>query len=131
MHPDAQRLFALDAALHSEADEVLAKSGIGAILADACYQAVGSYAMRTMTWRDLDFEHYQEPDWQRHWDVGTRLARTGWCVQLQCVDVYREAWQSAQPDFGFYWGVRVADPSRSASALLMITPFSGERVSSQ
>jgi hypothetical protein len=116
MHPDAARLFALDEALRAEADQVLAKSGIGALIAEAGYRSVGSYAMRTMTWRDLDFERAEEPDWQRQWEVGSRLAGTGWCVRLQCVDVYREAWPEAQPDFGLYWGLRVADPRRAGPA---------------
>jgi len=112
LHPDVNRLFALDAALRAEADRVLAESGIGPILQEAGYQPVGSYPMHTMVWRDLDFERYEEPDWLRHWEVGTRLAETGWCVRLQCIDVYREAWQ----DFGYYWGLRVADPSRTDRA---------------
>lgn len=116
MHFDAQRLFSLDASLRSEADETLARSGIGAILCDAGYQAVGSYVMQTMTWRDLDFEQMREPDWADHWQVGARLAKTGWCVRLLCMDAYREAWPEAEPDFGLYWGLRVADPTRSTSA---------------
>ena len=112
MHPEAQRLFSADEALRTEADEMLAESGIGAILQHAGYQAVGSYEMHTMTWRDLDFERYEEPDWQRHWEIGTQLAQTGWCVRLQCVDVYREEWQ----DYGLYWGLRLADPGRTEKA---------------
>ena len=108
IHPEAERLFARDVALRAEADEVLARSGIGAILSEARYQIVGSYVMKTMTWRDLDFERYEEPDWQRHWEVGTRLGATRWCVRLNCVDVYRED----PNDFGLYWGVRAADPAR-------------------
>jgi hypothetical protein len=116
LHPDADRLFALDASLRAEADRMLAASGIGPILREGRFQAVGSYVMKTMVWRDLDFERYEEPDWARHWQVGTRLAETGWCARLQCIDVYREAWAEAQPDFGLYWGARVADPSRTGSA---------------
>jgi len=108
MHPEAERLFAREAALREEAEEVLARSGIGAMLAEARYQIVGSYVMKTMTWRDLDFERYEEPDWERHWEVGTKLGATGWCVRLNCVDVYRED----PNDFGLYWGVRAADPAR-------------------
>jgi hypothetical protein len=109
-------LFSAEEALRREADEMLAQSSIGAILGKDGYQAVGSYVMRTMTWRDLDFERYEEPDWQRHWEVATQLAHTGWCVRLQGIDVYREAWPDAQPNFGFYWGLRVADPRRAGSA---------------
>jgi hypothetical protein len=113
---EAARLFALDESLRAEADAMLAESGLGAIVREAGYQAVGSYAMRTMTWRDLDFERCEEPEWGRHWEVGTQSAETGWCVRLQCVNVYREAWPQAQPGFGFYWGLRVADPRRAGSA---------------
>ena len=113
MHPEASRLFALDEALRAEAEQMLAESGIAAILADYGYEPVGSYAMRTMTWRDLDFERTEEnPDWDRHWEIGTRLAKTRWCVRLQCVNVYKEAWQ----DYGLYWGVRSANPARSELA---------------
>ncbi len=116
MHPDFQRLFALDASLRSEAEEMLARSGLGPILGNARYGAVGSYAMHTMVWRDLDFERMEEPDWARHWEVCTAVADAGWCVRLQCVDVYREAWSGAEPDFGLYLGLRVVDPLRAGSA---------------
>ena len=112
MHLDASRLFAAEASLRAEADAMLAASGIGAILAGAGYTAVGSYAMRTMTRRDLDFERAEEPDWARHWEVGTQLAGTGWCVRLRCSDVYREGFF----DYGLYWEVRVVDPARRGLA---------------
>ena len=107
MHPDAERLFALDAALRAEADVVLAESGIGAILEEAGYEVVGSYVMRTMTWRDLDFERYEEPDWDRHWEVGSQFAKTGWCFRLNCVDAYR----ATEDEHGLYWGLRAVDPT--------------------
>ncbi len=116
MHPDAERLSSADEALRREAGEMLAQSGIGAILQRAGYQAVGSYHMHTMTWRDLDLERYEEPDWRRHWEVGAQLAETGWCLRLQCIDVYRETWPKAQPDFGLYWGIRMANPDRKKPA---------------
>ncbi len=110
MQDDAGGLFALDERLRSEGERLLAESGIGAILQQAGYAPVGSQLMRTMTWRDLDFERPESaPDWDLHWEIGTRLAHTGWCIRLNCVDVYRQ--QTA--DAGLYWGLRVADPSRS------------------
>ncbi len=108
MHPEASRLFALDEALRVEADEMLRASGIGDILAGARFCPVGSYQMRTMVWRDLDFERYEEPDWGDHWAVGTEFARTGWCWRLNCVNVYRER----SDEQGLYWGIRLSDPSR-------------------
>jgi hypothetical protein len=112
MHPDASRLFAAEASLRAEADAMLATSGIDAILAGAGYTAIGSYAMRTMTRRDLDFERADEPDWARHWEVGTQLAATGWCVRLRCSNVYKEGFF----DYGLYWEVRVVDPAREGPA---------------
>lgn len=129
MHPDAARLFALDEALHAEADRVLADSGIGAILAEYGYQPVGSYVMRTMTWRDLDFELPEGPPQPGiKWDFGSRLAATDWCIRLQFEDFYRQTMpealrfrpapgssltlDSALRECGLYWGTRVVDPRR-------------------
>ena len=86
---------------------MLATSGIGVILEETGYVHVGSYAMQTMTWRDLDFELYADEDWDANWEVGTRLAQTGWCLRLQCEDVSREGGR------GLYWGLRVGDPPRT------------------
>jgi hypothetical protein len=63
MNESRQRLFALDSGLREEADRMLEESGIGKILLTEAFHAVGSYAMRTMTWRDLDFERCEDsPD---------------------------------------------------------------------
>ena len=107
VHPEAEELFALDEALRAEGQRVLADSGIGAIIDEAGFAPVGSQAMRTMTWRDLDFERPESPpDWEQHWEIGRRLAMTGWCVRLNCVNATRESPQ----DPGLYWGLRVAHP---------------------
>jgi len=112
MHPDAARLFALDEALRAEADQMLADSGIGAILADAGYVVVGSYALRTMTWRDLDFHVTEDPPLPGvKWDFGTRLAETGWCVRLQFEEFHRQRLRDL-PEGGLYWGARVVNPAR-------------------
>jgi hypothetical protein len=113
MHPEAERLFALDESLRAEAEAMLAASGIGAILREAGYIPVGSQAMRTMAWRDLDFERYREPGWDDHWEVGTRLAKTGWCTRLQCTNMYRE---QVFTDFGLYWGILAVPPDRTTAA---------------
>jgi hypothetical protein len=111
MHPDAARLFALDEALHAEADHILADSGIGAILAEYGYQPVGSYAMRTMAWRDLDLQLVEDPPSRGvKWDFGTRLAETGWCVRLQFEDFRPQ--QAPDLPRGLYWGARLVDPAR-------------------
>lgn len=108
MHPEATRLFSAEQALRAEADEMLTRSGMGAILQQAGYHAVGSYPMHTMTWRDLDFERIQDaPDWGDHWEVGAKLAATGWPWRQVCTDHYRHPWR---PEKGLYWGLRVAPP---------------------
>ena len=66
--------------------------------------------MRTMTWRDLDFERHQDPpDWQAHWALGTRLAKTGWPWRASCINAYLQPGPEEQ---GLYWGLRVYDPAK-------------------
>jgi len=61
---DVARVFALDEGLRGEADRMLAASGLGEVLRAEGYNPVGSYVMRTMTWRDLDFELLStRPSW--------------------------------------------------------------------
>ena len=106
---EARRLHALDEGLRAEADRMLAASGLGEIIREAGHVPVGSYVMRTMTWRDLDFERTEdEPDWDGHWALGARLAKTGWLWRTSCVDAYRDP---RDPEGrGLYWGLRAADP---------------------
>ena len=103
------RLFRLDDDLHLEADRLLAQSGLGQILRSDGFKPQGSYVMRTMTWRDLDFERHQDPpDWNAHWDLGKRLAETRWPWRASCINAYREPGGREQ---GLYWGLRVYDPA--------------------
>ena len=105
---DATELLELDQALRDEAVRVLDVSGLGAILHDEGYQPVGSFTMRTMTWRDLDFERVAyEPDWDQHWRLGTTLAGLSWVWKLNCTNAYR---QPGSADEGLYWGLRLSDP---------------------
>jgi len=104
-----QRLFSLDAKLRKEADQVLEKSGIGSIIREEGFKTVGSYIMRTMTWRDLDFERADDqPDWRWHWALGLKLAQTGWAWRLRCLDAYREP---SGTEKGLYWGIWVTNPA--------------------
>ena len=108
------RLFRLDEALRAEANHVLAESGLGDILRGEGFRPEGSYVMRTMTWRDLDFERRQDPpDWNAHWSLGKRLATTGWPWRSSCINAYREPGGREQ---GLYWGLRVCDPSVAAGS---------------
>ncbi len=88
---------------------MLRASGLGALLRHEGFAAVGSYVMRTMTWRDLDFERAEEsPDWPRHWDLGAALAGIRWAWKFSCADAYR---QPDGTDQGLYWGLRLSDPA--------------------
>ena len=105
---DATELFELDRNLRDEAVRLLDVSGLGTILQDEGFQPVGSFTMRTMTWRDLDFERVaDEPDWDRHWRLGTTLAGLDWVWKLNCTNAYR---QPGGTDYGLYWGLRLPDP---------------------
>ncbi len=110
--PDKQysELFAQDAALRSEADAMLAQTGLGSMIAEAGYHAVGSYVMRTMVWRDLDFERETDnPTWDEHWKFGQRLAQTGLIWKFSGVDAYRD--RRSPGNRGFYWGVQFDYPA--------------------
>lgn len=105
---EARELLELDRSLRDEAVGVLDVSGLGAILQGEGYKPVGSYTMRTMTWRDLDFERVvDEPDWDRHWSLGIRFAALSWVWKLNCTNAYR---QPDGTDEGLYWGLRLSDP---------------------
>ena len=81
----------MDVAPRAEADSMLQDTGLGKMISDAGYHPVGSYVMRTMTWRDLDFERVEvEPSWIRHWKFGEKLAQTGLIWKFSCVDAYRD-----------------------------------------
>jgi hypothetical protein len=109
LEENRRRLFLLDAKLRLEADRMLEKSGVGSIIRAEGFKPVGSYIMKTMTWRDLDFERTDDrPDWQQHWELGLKLAYTGWAWRLRCLDAYREP---GGTDKGLYWGIWVNDPA--------------------
>lgn len=106
---EAARFLALDGSLRDEADRVLDMSGLGDVLRVEGFKAVGSYVMRTMTWRDLDFEREEKaPSWSRHWELGAKLAKLAWVWKLHCTDAYR---QPGSEDRGLYWGLRLSDPA--------------------
>lgn len=104
------RLNELDSSLRREADQFLLSSGLGPIIASAGFSPVGSYVMRTMTWRDLDFERtVDEPDWTDHWVLGQALAGSRWVWRFSCVDAYHD--QEDREEDGYYWGLRASDPN--------------------
>ena len=108
LEQNRKRLFSLDASLRSEADKMLEESGLGEIIRDEGYKAVGSYAMHTMTWRDLDFERCDEsPDWQEHWELGKKFAQLKWVWRLASINAYHDP---RSTDEGFYWGLRISRP---------------------
>jgi hypothetical protein len=103
------RLFNQDTILHQEADLILEKSGIGTILLKHDYHPVGSFVMKTMTWRDIDFERYDdEPDCDEHWELGKEIAQLDWVSTLHCNNAYRNPESSNES--GYYWGIKVTEP---------------------
>ncbi len=107
---DLRGLLDLDVALRAEADAMLRTTGLGDLITKAGYHAVGSYVMRTMVWRDLDFEReVDNPTWTEHWEFGRDLAGTGHIWKFSCVDAYRD--RRNPGDRGFYWGIQFDYPA--------------------
>jgi len=105
-----EELFNLDISLHIEADLMLKETGLGKIIGEAGYKPVGSYVMRTMTWRDLDFERSQEPpDWNDHWRIGNNISHLGFVWKFSCVDAYADP-RNGGKDLGLYWGIQLDYP---------------------
>jgi hypothetical protein len=104
-----QRLFALDASFRAEADKMLEESGLGQIIREEGYKPAGSYTMRTMTWRDLDFERSQDaPAWEEHWRLGLKLSKNSWVWSAHAVNEYEDP--RHEKDYGYYWGLRAVKP---------------------
>ena len=94
MHPDSDRLFALDEALRAEGQAVLEASGLGALIDEYGFLPVGSQAMHTMTWRDLDFERIQDPpDWEEHSIAGPAAG----CQIRSCSLSHSPSWSLSSP----------------------------------
>jgi hypothetical protein len=111
---ECSRLFTLDENLRAEGQSVLDRSGIGEIINEAGFHAVGSFVMKTMTWRDMDFERYDDnPSWERHWELGNRLSQLDWVWSLHCNDSYRDP--RTPDDYGYYWGLRMSDPDQKSN----------------
>lgn len=110
LEKNRRRLFSLDAGLRAEADRILEQSGLGSIIREEGFKPVGPYVMRTMTWRDLDFERTNhEPDMKQHWDLGAKIAQNIWVWSLHYIDAYHDPRHPR--DEGLYWGLRLTDPS--------------------
>jgi hypothetical protein len=103
-----RRLFALDENLRAEADLFLKESSLGEVIRKEGYHPVGSYLMHTMTWLDLDFDRYNEdPDWNEHWALGTKLAKLPWVWRLAAINAYIDPRKNQE---GHYWGIRASRP---------------------
>ena len=102
-----------DEELRSEADRLLS-SGLHEILADyGEVHLVGSYALRLMTWRDLDIHIVQEAaDINRFFELGGRIARLLHPHRMHFRD--ESLARTADLPQGFYWGVYLGDERAGA-----------------
>ncbi len=97
----------MDEKLRAEAGQLLEESDIGAIIRQEGFKPVGSYVMRTMTWRDLDFERTDDnPSWEQHWKLGVKLSHIDQIWGFRCIDAYHDPRKPG--DSGFYWGLQIA-----------------------
>lgn len=103
------RLFSQDENLRKEGELILDRSGVGKILLKNDFHPVGSFVMKTMAWRDIDFERYDDdPDVDEHWELGKELGQLEWVWNLHCNNAYTDP--RAPNNSGLYWGVKITDP---------------------
>jgi hypothetical protein len=104
-----ERLFSIDEKLRAEADAMLEESGLGEILREEGFHAAGSYEMRTMTWKDLDFERTDDsPTWEKHWALGLKLTKLKWVWSAHAINGYIDP--RYYKNYGHYWGLRAVRP---------------------
>lgn len=109
LEKERTRLFQQDEKLRKEAELVLENTGIGKILKEYGFHPVGSFVMKTMTWRDLNFERYDdEPDCDEQWELGQKLRQLEGVWSLHCNNFYEDP--RSPDDSGLYWGLRLSDP---------------------
>ncbi len=109
LEENRQRLFTLDASLRVEADQMLKESGLGMIIREEGFKLVGSYTMKTMTWRNLDYERMDaNPDMKNHWKLGEKFFKIEWVWGLSYVNAYHAP--HGMGDEGLYWGLRLNYP---------------------
>ena len=99
--------------IEAEANRIL-DSGLSGLLAEhGEVHLVGSYALRLMTWRDLDIHIVQEAaDINRFFELGGQIARLLHPHRMHFRD--ESLARTADLPQGFYWGVYLGDERRGA-----------------
>jgi hypothetical protein len=110
----AESLDKVDAALHAEADGLLARTGLKDLLSRAgTVHVSGSYALRLMTWRDLDI-YLEAPGMtvSEFFALGSRIA--------ELLDPWKMFFTNnrgrldAKYPPALYWGIRLGDIRKGA-----------------
>jgi hypothetical protein len=104
----------VDAALRAEADELLDRSGLLELLSRFGITHVsGSYALRLMTWRDLDvYLETTDMTVSKFLELGKCIAELLGPMKMSFIN----NWHHAHPENprGLYWGVRLGDVRQGA-----------------
>lgn len=104
----------VDSELRAEADSLIHRNGVGAILREYGDVYVGgSYALHLMTWRDLDI-YLKAPDLpvERFLDLGHRIGALLMPWKMSFTN-HRE-FPSTEGIPGLYWGIRLGDVKAGA-----------------
>ena len=99
--------------IREEADRILGSGLMGLLAEYGQVHIVGSYALRLMTWRDLDIHLVQEdPDIERFFELGRRIAALLQPHRMH----FRNELPVGTPGLprGLYWGVYLGDERAGA-----------------
>lgn len=105
----AEALRRQDEALRAEAELILYDRGVASLAGEyGQLHAGGSFALRLMTWRDLDL-HLRAPalSVERFLDLGSRLG--GILLPRKMSFTNQRDFPSTEPIAGLYWGIRTGD----------------------
>lgn len=112
--PTDEHLVAGDSRLRAEADDLLNKRGLRAILEQqAPIHVVGSYALKLMAWRDLDISlDAADVSLEEFFDFGKpmTLAFSPWKMSF----INTRDHETARYPRGLYWGIRLGDIHKGA-----------------
>src|SRR5689334_17744917 len=114
MSENANDLLTTDQLIRNEADEIIYKKGLHKILSAFGHpHYTGSYALKLMTWRDLDiYLQYENISEEKFFELGAEIVASFQPVKMSFRNERLARTQGLPP--GLYWGIYLGDEKAGA-----------------